>query len=92
MPHQGNPFTKGKLFLHFKVNFPKTLSPDIVASLKNILPKVPGPMLTGEEEECNTNDVDISQFGQSADSRRGDAYDEDEEGGGGAQRVQCGQA
>ena len=93
MPFQGNPFTKGRLFLHFKVNFPKTLSPEIVSSLKNILPKVPAPMLSGEEEECHLTDVDMSQFGQSGSDRNKDAYDEDEEGGaGGAQRVQCGQA
>lgn len=92
MPYQGNPFTKGRLFLHFKINFPKTLSPDIVAALKNILPKATAPMLTGEEEECHCTDVDLTQFGQSGESRRGDATEEDDEERGGAQRVQCGQA
>jgi DnaJ family protein A protein 2 len=94
MPFHGNPFTKGRLFVHFKVAFPKTLPNEIVASLKNILPKVAAPMLTGEEEECTMSEVDLSQFGQSGDSRRGgDATEEDEDDrGGGAQRVQCGQA
>ena len=26
MPHHGNPFTKGRLFIHFRVKFPKSLS------------------------------------------------------------------
>jgi DnaJ family protein A protein 2 len=92
MPFQGNPFTKGRLFIHFSVKFPTTLSPSLVTSLKNILPKAPVPMLSGEEEECVLVDVDISQFGQSGDNRRGDATEEDEDDGRGAQRVQCGQA
>lgn len=93
MPLQGNPFTKGRLFIRFLVDFPPSLAPDVVASLKKILPKAQLPMLDGEEEECNLIDVDLSQFGQSGSSRR-DATegDEDEEGGQGGQRVQCGQA
>jgi hypothetical protein len=39
-------------------------------------------------------DIDISQFGKSADRSSRSATDEDDEdgGSGGAQRVQCGQA
>lgn len=93
MPFHGNPFTKGRLFLHFKVKFPSTLSPSVVSTLKDILPKTTPPMLTGEEEECAMTSVDLSQFGQSGAERRSDATDEDEEDSrGGAQRVQCGQA
>lgn len=93
MPLQGNIFTKGRLFIHFQVEFPKTLPTQTVSALSEILPRASTPMLSGEEEECNMNDVDISQFGQGEGAARGDAYDEDEEGGrGGAQKVQCGQA
>jgi len=96
MPLQGNPFTKGRLFIRFLVDFPVSLAPDVVASLKKILPKAQLPMLDGEEEECSLIDVDLSQFGQShSGSGRRDATDEgddDEEGGMGGQRVQCGQA
>jgi len=93
MPHQGNPFTKGRLFLHFKVNFPTTLPSATVNAIRKALPPAPQPALSGEEEECSMREIDISQFGQSAESRHRDATEEDEdEGRGGAQRVQCGQA
>jgi DnaJ-class molecular chaperone len=92
MPFHGNPFTKGRLFLHFKVAFPTSLTPEVVNVLKTVLPKVPTPMLTGEEEECDMKEVDLSQFGQSGEAHRRDATGEDEEDERGGQRVQCGQA
>jgi len=95
MPFHGNPFTKGRLFVHFNIVFPKTLPLATVRTIREALPQSASPMLSGEEEECSMADVDIAQFGQGGDSRRsGDAYEEDDEEGrgGGAQRVQCGQA
>lgn len=89
MPHHGNPFTKGGLFLHFTIAFPKSLPENVVSKLKNLLPSPSTPMLNGEEEECHLNDVDLSQFGRTTESAHG-GEDEDEEGHG-AQRVQCGQ-
>lgn len=86
MPLHGSPFTKGKLFLLFKVNFPETLPVNAVTALKAVLPAPAAVPLSGEEEECHMTNVDVSQFGQQGayDS----ATDEDEEGRGG-QRVQC---
>lgn len=95
MPLQGNPFTKGRLFVKFEIAFPATLPTATVDAIRGSLPAVAVPALSGEEEECNMADVDLAQFGQSGGGARGDAYDEDEDeegGGGGAQRVQCGQA
>lgn len=86
MPYHGSPFTKGRLFIHFKVEFPNSLPLAAVNAIRTVLPAVTKPMLTGEEEECNMVDVDISQIGQ-ADSRNND--DEEDEGRGGQQRVQC---
>ena len=91
MPYHGNPFTKGRLFLHFKVKFPTTLPPETVIALKACLPKAAVPMLTGEEEKCALTEVDLSQFGQSGNDRRMDATEEDDEDGRGGQRVQCAQ-
>lgn len=90
MPHLGSPFTKGRLFVHFRVTFPTSISSDAVAKIKNALPKPNQVMLTGEEEECEMTPVDISQFGQD----RGGAYaqerdDEDDDNERGGQRVQC---
>lgn len=93
MPYHGNPFTKGRLFLHFQVEFPKALPVATVQALKAALPKPAMPMLSGEEEECNMSEVDISQFGQGQAGSHLSATDEDDEDErGGAQRVQCGQA
>jgi DnaJ family protein A protein 2 len=94
MPFHGNPFTKGRLFLHFSVKFPKTLPVNVVTAIKAALPKPTEPMLNGEEEECHMTDVDLSQFGQSTDGRggRGATDDDDDDDGRGGQRVQCGQA
>jgi DnaJ family protein A protein 2 len=89
MPHHGNPFVKGSLFVHFTVKFPDNLPAQVVETLKSVLPKPPAIKLNGEEEECNLFDVDISQFGQHDSSGHGDDDDDDERGG--AQRVQCGQ-
>jgi DnaJ family protein A protein 2 len=90
MPVHGSPFTKGKLFILFKVDFPVTLSKDAVSKLKAILPAGETPMLTGEEEQCDLKDVDVSQFGQNNHSAHSSATDEDdEESGRGGQRVQC---
>lgn len=93
MPFHGNPFTKGKLFIHFSVEFPKSLPISTVNAIKAVLPRPTEPMLSGEEEECHMTDVDLSQFGQSTDGRhRGDATSEDDDDErGGPQRVQCAQ-
>jgi DnaJ homolog subfamily A member 2 len=93
MPTHGNPFVKGRLFLLFKVNFPKTLPIATVTALKEALPPVAAPMLSEDDEECHMRDVDISQFGANESRGGRSAYDEDDEdeGRGGAQSVQCGQ-
>jgi DnaJ family protein A protein 2 len=89
MPHHGNPFTKGGLFIHFNVIFPPTLPEAVISKLKALLPSPPSPMLTGEEEDCSLADVDLTQFGRTTDSRNAD--EDDDENGQGTQRVQCGQ-
>ena len=94
MPQHGNIFNKGNLFLHFNVIYPNTLPVDIVAKIKKVLPVVPSPTLTGEEEVCDLVNADTSQVGKGGGGGRS-AHDDDEDdqggGGGGAQRVQCGQ-
>eukprot|EP01006_Ploeotia_vitrea_P020387 TRINITY_DN52659_c0_g1_i1.p1 TRINITY_DN52659_c0_g1~~TRINITY_DN52659_c0_g1_i1.p1 ORF type:complete len:422 (+),score=34.17 TRINITY_DN52659_c0_g1_i1:171-1436(+) len=90
MPLHGSPFTKGKLFVLFKVKFPETISQSTVNALKATLPTVTPPTLTGEEEECNMTNVDVSQFGQTSTGHNSmSATDSDDEGGRGGQKVQC---
>jgi len=92
MPQHGNIFNKGGLFVHFTINFPKTLNTSVVESIKKALPVPPAAMLSGEEEDCSLDDVDMAQFGRGAGGgRSAHAEDEDDEGEAGGQRVQCGQ-
>ena len=89
MPFLGNPFTKGRLFILFKVKFPSSLAPGAVTALRAVLPRGPETALSGEEEECNMTEVDIEQFGQQT-GESGREEDDDEGGGsGGKQQVQC---
>ena len=90
MPYQGNIFTKGNLYIHFNVEFPKSLPVSTVEALSKALPKVAPASLNGEEEECSMAEVDVSNFGKSSDQNG--AEDDDDEEGRGGQRVQCGQA
>mmetsp|Transcript_12138 Transcript_12138/g.10975 ORF Transcript_12138/g.10975 Transcript_12138/m.10975 type:complete len:434 (-) Transcript_12138:132-1433(-) len=92
MPYHGSPFTKGRLFIHFTVKFPKTLPINTINALKEVLPKVTQPMITGDEEECSMTDVDISQFGKDEGRGYSDNNEDEDDTSGGAQRVQCGQA
>ncbi|CAM9366651.1 unnamed protein product [Phaeothamnion confervicola] len=85
MPHHNNPFVKGRLFVVFKVAFPKQLEPAQVTALEAVLPPRPPVVVTGEEEECTMDDVDVREFGQN--DSHGEGHDDDDEGG--QQRVQC---
>jgi DnaJ homolog subfamily A member 2 len=91
MPVHGNPFVKGGLYIHFLVNFPKKLSPDLVAKLSGVLPSVAKPSLNGEEEDHDLCDVDMSQFGKTTAKQASYEDDDEDDGGHGGQRVQCGQ-
>jgi len=94
MPHHGNPFTKGRLFINFKIDFPKTLPPNVIQALNLVLPKPVAPTLKGDEDDCDLVDVDMNQFGldkgDSHHSSSATGGDDDDEGGqGGQPGVQC---
>ena len=93
MPYHGNPFVKGRLFLQFKVQFPKELPRDAVKQIAAALPKPQAPMLSEEDEVCTMHDVDLSQFGHGEGTASRGATDEDdeEERTGGPQQMQCAQ-
>jgi DnaJ family protein A protein 2 len=85
MPHRGNAYEKGKLFVRFEVVFPKAseLSPELRAAF---LAAIPAPDETRELDEnddntypVNMRDSSLAQFQQartSTDGRR-DAYNND---------------
>ncbi|XP_021278205.1 dnaJ protein homolog ANJ1 [Herrania umbratica] len=92
MPLYQRPFMKGKLFIHFTVDFPDSLSPDQVKALEAILPRKPTSQLTDMEldecEETTLHDVNIEEEMRRKHQAAQEALDE-EELHGGAQRVQC---
>ncbi|XP_047255773.1 dnaJ protein homolog [Capsicum annuum] len=96
MPVYQRPFMKGKLYIHFIVEFPDSLSPEQVQALEAILPARPksqySDMELDECEETTLHDVNMEEEMRRKQAAQQEAYDEDEEmPGGGAQRVQCAQ-
>jgi DnaJ family protein A protein 2 len=97
MPMYQRPFMKGKLYIHFNVDFPDSLSLDQVQALEKILPPKPLSHLTDMEidecEETTLHDVNIEEeMRRKAQHQQQEAYEEDDEDAhGGAQRVQCAQ-
>lgn len=85
----------GRLFVVFKVNFPKNgdLSKEQVNALEAILGprKVPKAEPTKDEDEAFLIDVDASTFGKMEEDVRGAMDESDEEEGGGPGGVQCAQ-
>lgn len=86
---------KGKLYIHFTVEFPDSLSPDQVKALEAVLPLRPSMGMSDMEldecEETTLHDVNIEEEMRRKQAQAQEAYDEDEESHGGGQRVQCAQ-
>ena len=97
MPYEGNPYTKGNLFIAFTVKFPTdgALTPQQMQVLESVLPPRPEQPEDDDDELelCTLTEVDKSQFGKSGASSGRNAYDDDDddEMGGDGQRVQCAQ-
>ncbi|CDP15561.1 unnamed protein product [Coffea canephora] len=96
MPMYQRPFMRGKMYIHFTVEFPDSLSPDQVKALEGILPPKPQSQLTDMEldecEETTLHDVNIEEEMRRKQAAQQEAYEEDDDmHGGGAQRVQCAQ-
>ncbi|KAF3439474.1 hypothetical protein FNV43_RR17752 [Rhamnella rubrinervis] len=95
MPMYQKPFMKGKLYIHFTVEFPESLKPEQIKALEAILPPKPlsglSDMELDECEETTLHDVNIEEEMRRRQQAQAEAYDEDEDMQGGAQRVQCAQ-
>eukprot|EP00163_Fabomonas_tropica_P020209 TRINITY_DN355_c0_g1_i2.p1 TRINITY_DN355_c0_g1~~TRINITY_DN355_c0_g1_i2.p1 ORF type:complete len:413 (-),score=130.28 TRINITY_DN355_c0_g1_i2:410-1648(-) len=90
-PVHKNPFEKGTLFIKFDVVFPKRVPVELQRKLEEILPVAPTrpPMSDDYEEVVLT----VEEGETKGAARSGQAYDSDEdEMGGGGQRVQCAQS
>ena len=89
-------FMKGKLYIHFTVEFPDSLSLDQCKALEAVLPPRTSSQLTDMEldecEETTLHDVNIEEEMRRKQAQaQQEAYDEDDDMHGGAQRVQCAQ-
>ncbi|XP_071721802.1 dnaJ protein homolog isoform X1 [Rutidosis leptorrhynchoides] len=95
MPMYQRPFMKGKLYIQFTVDFPDTLSLDQCKALEAVLPPRSSTQLTDMEidecEETTLHDVNIMEEEMRRKQQAQEAYEEDEDMPGGAQRVQCAQ-
>ena len=86
---------KGKLYIHFTVDFPDSLDPDQIKALQAVLPPRPSMQLSDMEldecEETTLHDVNMEEEMRRKQAQAQEAYDEDEDMRGGGQRVQCAQ-
>ena len=87
---------KGKMYIHFTVDFPESLAPEQCKALEGVLPPRPtlqmSEMELDECEETTLHDVNIEEEMRRKQQAAQEAYEEDDDmHGGGAQRVQCAQ-
>lgn len=94
MPFYKDPFTKGNLYISFKVKFPDAhfTSEENLAKIEKLLP--PRAPLDKPDDDADMEEVVLDDFDPEEHRRRGQSkrsYDEDEDprGGGG---VQCAQS
>ncbi|XP_017783540.1 PREDICTED: dnaJ homolog subfamily A member 1 [Nicrophorus vespilloides] len=88
MPTYKDPFQKGRMIVQFLVEFPTSIDPAKIPALEQCLPPRPEIMIPDQAEECFLENFDTEQEAR----RRHDnmhAYEEDNEGPGVGQRVQC---
>ncbi|KAF3790724.1 DnaJ protein-like protein [Nymphaea thermarum] len=95
MPMYQRPFMKGKLYIHFNIDFPDSLTPEQCKTIESVLPPRSSVGLTDMEldecEETTLHDVNMEEEMRRKQSQAQEAYEEDEENMGGPQRVQCAQ-
>ncbi|RRT66012.1 hypothetical protein B296_00021887 [Ensete ventricosum] len=95
MPMYQRPFMRGKLYIHFTVDFPESLTVDQCKALETVLPPRLATQMTDMEldecEETTLHDVNIEEEMRRKQAQAQEAYEEDDDVPGGAQRVQCAQ-
>lgn len=96
LPLMRDPFQHGNLFLQLKIKFPSELTPEQCATLKSALP----PAINSSDADEAAEHVDthfvtevdpISSYKDGIFTAKDSYDDDDDEGHGGGQRVQCAQ-
>jgi len=93
MPMHGNPFVKGNLILQFDVEFPESINPDMALKVQKVLPGYQSQVEETEDmEPCSLREFNAAAAQEEYENNKS-AYDSDDEdeGRGGGQRVQCAQ-
>lgn len=91
MPTYKNPFEKGKLIIHFSVEFPNEIDPKIIPQLEKLLPPKPAPtkdVHMDDVEEVNMFDYsheDEERANRHNNRRAYEGYEEEEMHGPGMQ-------
>jgi len=87
MPMHKNPFLKGRLFVKFDIEFPKSGSLDAASmqKLTQVLPARPMPSIPSDAEEHFLTASSIDQMGQ----RGGHGHDDDDDEEHGGRRARC---
>ncbi|KAG9133383.1 hypothetical protein Leryth_021694 [Lithospermum erythrorhizon] len=98
MPMYQRPFMRGKLYVHFTVDFPVSLDPEQCKALETVLPSKPATKKVSDTEMDECEETTLHDVNMEEEMRRKqqqqaqEAYDEDDDDmHGGAQRVQCAQ-
>jgi len=100
MPQHQRPFMKGRLYIHFDVEFPESLPLERSRALGKILPAKPGKQVSEMEldecEETTLHDVNIEEeMRRKKHQRQQRSYyeddDDDDDEGPSMPRVQCAQ-
>lgn len=84
MPVYRDPFTKGKLMIHFNVEYPKSIDAAVIPKLEELLPPREHIIIPDGAEEALLEEFDPILDAQQQ-RERGEAYDEDKR----SDRVQC---
>lgn len=99
MPQHNRPFMKGRLYIHFNVDFPDSgfLSPEKSQLLEKVLPQKSSKHLSNMDlddvEETTLHDVANikEEMKRKQQYRDREAYDEDDDDEPSGHRVQCAQ-
>jgi len=96
LPRLKHPFEHGNLFIIMKIEFPSTIDTSAVKALAKVLPPPKHVPTVSEDSDdvdvCVLKDIDPVLSHQAyLDAMPEEAYDDEEGGGAGGQRVQCAQ-
>jgi len=93
LPRIKSPFEHGNLFIILNIEFPTELNGQVVSQLLKLLPP-PKHKVTTSEEDDDVEVVELSDVDpvrSYKDNLPEESYEDEDEGGGGGQRVQCAQ-